>query len=177
MTGKFDEVNGEDRGAIAMLSENGELMENVFFGEGCGQFTSPGDQLPRKGVSVIRPAPDGSFYIAGSYHGYDDGTTNDPLQRFVSRLHGLNVGVKELGTSQLQVHPNPASGTVSIQIPVDLQRAEFQIHDALGRLVHQEWIHSLDQLSLDVASWPAGLYQLQLIAEGSKRAVGKLIVE
>lgn len=175
--GRFDHINDEVRGGIAMLTEDGGLVDEVFNGNGCGTYTPPASQFPVLGVASIREAPDGSFYIAGSYHGYDDGTTNDPLQRFVSRLYGLNVGVKELETVKLEVHPNPASDVVNIQIPADIRKAEFQFHDALGRLVHQEWITSVDRLSLDVGSWPAGLYQLQLIFEGSGRAVGKLIVE
>ncbi|MBS1568601.1 MAG: delta-60 repeat domain-containing protein, partial [Bacteroidetes bacterium] len=93
--GYFNIVDGEVHGGIAMFDSTGTLLENYFQGNGAGVWTYMGGTGAV--IHGIMPTGDGSddYWIWGSYHGYDDGTTNDTLQRMVSRLHGLSVGVAE----------------------------------------------------------------------------------
>ncbi|MCB0765243.1 MAG: delta-60 repeat domain-containing protein, partial [Flavobacteriales bacterium] len=75
IVGRFDQLEGEVRGGIALLDEHGDLLEDAFTGEGCGLYIyqSPSIDIPYKAITGITPAPDGSYYIHGGYHGYDDG--------------------------------------------------------------------------------------------------------
>ncbi len=103
---------------------------------------------PFKHIKSIEPAQDGGYFIYGSYSGYDDGNTNDPSQRFISKLYGLNVGINEQPTRSATLHiaPNPSHGG-AVQLSVDEvpKRAILSIHDASGRVALRE-------------EWPAGRY-------------------
>lgn len=136
VTGRFDRVDGQVRGGIAMLDANGNLLDDAFTGEGCGLYNYNGSLY--KSISGITPAPDGSFYIYGAYHGYDDGTTNDTTQRMVSRLHGLDVGVQEVppALKVIQVAPNPGTDRLTITAdPALAPNSTVQLVDAQGRVI------------------------------------------
>src|SRR5690606_29673789 len=100
VTGNFGNINGQERGGIALIDTTGSLMNDYFSGNGCGEYlfqyipSQPPSQYYRV-ISKIIHAPDGSYYIYGAYNGYDDGTTNDHQQRSVSRMHGLKVSIAE----------------------------------------------------------------------------------
>ncbi|MCC6839459.1 MAG: delta-60 repeat domain-containing protein, partial [Flavobacteriales bacterium] len=88
ITGYFDRINGEVHGGIAMLDTAGNVLPGYFEGSGCGGFN---DQIINptwyQGILGIEPAQDGGYFIYGAYRGYDDGTTNDPSQRLLSKLY------------------------------------------------------------------------------------------
>src|SRR5690606_15561219 len=144
-SGNFDHVDDQVRGCIALLDSTGALLDDCFTGAGAGIFPYSGHTSASLGIT---PAPDGNYYIWGAYNGYDDGTTNDPTQRFVSRLHGLNVGIAEHGAGQAQqlhIAPNPSAGATVLSLEALVQNGTLTIHDASGRVVWQE-------------PWPPGAY-------------------
>ncbi|MCC6841246.1 MAG: T9SS type A sorting domain-containing protein [Flavobacteriales bacterium] len=148
VTGNFGTVDGNPRGGITLINSTGNLMDTYFSGNGCGGYLfQPGNgTIYYRVISGIKRAPDGSYYIWGAYNGYDDGTTNDTLQRFVSRLHGLNVGINEQSAqpATLQIAPNPSHcGAVQLSVGEVPKRATLTVHDASGRVVLSE-------------AWPAG---------------------
>ncbi|MFZ1695179.1 MAG: T9SS type A sorting domain-containing protein, partial [Flavobacteriales bacterium] len=111
------------------------------------------------------------IYIWGAYHGYDDGTTNDPTQRFVSRLYGLNVGVPESELAPLQLQPNPTFGPLSVTLPANTAALHAEVLDANGRMVWSKALsaHS-EQLQLDLSALSEGAYVLRLrLGDGSVR--------
>ncbi|MBK7083268.1 MAG: delta-60 repeat domain-containing protein [Flavobacteriales bacterium] len=82
--GLYRGVDGDERGGICVIDTTGALLPLM---DEClnGPFTYQG--LTAASIHGILPTPDSSgFYLWGSYTGYDDGTVNDTLQRFVSRL-------------------------------------------------------------------------------------------
>ena len=139
ITGRFDEVDGQVRGGIAMLDADGNLLGGAFTGEGCGEYeyVTPSGSSAYKGLSGITPAADGNFYIYGAYHGYDDGTTNDTAQRMVSRLYGLDVGVQEQQVKPLvRLWPNPGNSILNIVLPDLAERpVQLELNDAQGRTI------------------------------------------
>ncbi|HMQ77916.1 MAG TPA: delta-60 repeat domain-containing protein, partial [Flavobacteriales bacterium] len=94
--GTFFQVDGEPRRGIAMLDANGQLLSSPFSGSGCGNYYDDFLEVNWHATFGMVPDAQGNWYIHGQYIGYDDGTTNDPQQRFVSRLYGLDVGVREV---------------------------------------------------------------------------------
>jgi uncharacterized delta-60 repeat protein len=174
ITGTFDKINGQDRGGIAMVDLDGNLLPEPFNGLGCGGFQD--GVTFRKGLAGIAPTADGNFYIYGSYHGYDDGTTNDTTQRMVSRLYGLEVGVRQTGIGSLSVYPNPTSYAFTVSTPRPLQGGVLHLVDAAGRRV-QSWNWPSDSVSseLHVRGIPAGQYTLALDAQHI-RVLGKLSI-
>lgn len=161
--GNFSEVEGHPRGGIALLDADGHLLHTHFTGGGCGAYDYQG--YINHGTMGMTQAPDGSWYIFGAYHGYDDGTINDPGQRLVSRLYGLDVGVAEQPpVPPLRVWPNPGADRLHIEIPEGLSpdgRATSRVYDAQGRtvLTHP---HVSDGVPVDVAALANGLYTVEV---------------
>ncbi|HMU69302.1 MAG TPA: T9SS type A sorting domain-containing protein, partial [Chitinophagales bacterium] len=64
---------------------------------------------------------------------------------------------------QINVYPNPAQSTITIQSSSELP-STIQIRDMVGQLLIPE-MSLQGQLELDVAAWPAGVYFLQYATE------------
>jgi hypothetical protein len=158
VTGQFDHVDGNTRGCIALVDSNGTLLDDYFTGSGAGNFTYQGVTASSLRIT---PAPDGSYYLTGAYHGYDDGTTNDTLQRMVSRLHGLNVGVQErpVSTLAVQAHPNPAQDNITFSWPVQRTAGHLQVRDLCGRsLIEVSLPAGSDNRQVSLAGLAPGVY-------------------
>lgn len=167
VTGDFDRIDGQTRGGIAMLDTAGNLLPGYFEGTGCGSYEYGNWQYPLKFIVGIKEAMDGSYYIYGSYHGFDDGTTNDPNQRLISRLYGLNVGIPEHAPPRpLTIAPNPASGTVQLSVGAAPVGAALYVHDASGRVVLQQpWPAGAYTHTLEAGTLAPGVYVLRVAAQ------------
>lgn len=175
VTGWFDRIDGQTRGGIAMLSADGALLPGVFEGEGCGMYNYNGTLYLV--VAGIAPSSDGSYYIHGAYHGYDDGTTNDPTQRFVSRLYGLNVGVREQALLPLQLQPNPTHGPLSVTLPANQTALHAEVHDAHGRVVWSKTLAASNgQSHVDLSSLSEGAYVLRVHLQNGAVRHGRFII-
>ncbi|MBK6629374.1 MAG: T9SS type A sorting domain-containing protein [Flavobacteriales bacterium] len=179
--GGFYQVDGEPRSGIAMLTPDGELSDDAFAGGGCGNYF---DQLNNTNVHSSRGmalAHDGSWYIHGSYHGYDDGTVNDSTQRFVSRLYGLDVGVQEPQApwpGELTLHPNPAGTSTTVQFSSAATRElTLVLRDPLGRLVHTERLpYGQSAHSIELTHLPEGVYLISVEGTAAPFAPARLVV-
>lgn len=167
VTGGFQWVDGQQRGGICLVDTNGTLLNDHFTGAGGGSYLYQG--LSTGTVRGIIPAAVGDgWYIWGSYHGYDDGTTNDTLQRMVSRLYGLDVGVQEqqhTAGARLHVYPNPGTDGFDLVFPPDFEQGTLTIMDATGRACVQRplngsrpGVHRLGALG----DLPVGVYLIRL---------------
>ncbi len=191
ITGYFDEVDGTARGGIAMLDTAGNLLSGYFEEEGCGGYwDQPNPNFPPdptqyyKSIASIKPSLDGnSYYIWGAYHGYNDGTTNDTLQRMVSRLHGLNVGVEEVEVPverPLTIYPNPASlyATLAYDLKAAPDKAYLSIRDAVGKEIQRLPVQAAEgQTVWDTRSISPGAYTVELVNGGRTLGTAKLIVK
>ncbi|MCB0808762.1 MAG: T9SS type A sorting domain-containing protein [Flavobacteriales bacterium] len=166
ITGGFELVDGQPRQGICLIDTAGKLLNDHFSGPGCGDFTYQG--FTYGSIEGIKPAPDGSYYIWGAYHGYDDGTTNDTLQRMVSRLYGLDVGVQEqqhTAEARLHVYPNPGTDGFDLVLAPDFEQGTLTIMDATGRACVQRplngsrpGVHRVG----DLGDLPVGVYLIRL---------------
>ncbi len=172
--GNFSSVDGEPRSGIALLDSNGHLSNDAFTGDGCGIYDD--GFYPLHATAGMVPDQNGNWYIYGAYIGCDDGTTNDPQQRFVSRLYGLDVGVWEREEPlQVELFPNPAhtSTTVRWARPGSYQ---LRLLDVTGREVYRS-AHQGTEAVLDLAGLPAGPYVIQITDQTHRRWSRTLIVE
>ncbi|MCO5276334.1 MAG: T9SS type A sorting domain-containing protein [Flavobacteriales bacterium] len=180
ITGGFDQIDGQTRGGIAMLDTAGHLLPGFFEGNGCGAWYSwPNENGPYKHIKGIELAQDGGYFIYGSYSGYDDGVTNDPSQRFISKLYGLNVGIQEHGAhaEPLQIAPNPSAGQTELSVGTPPQKGTLSIHDASGRMVLQEvWPAGAYTHTLRAGALAPGTYVVRVASNASTLYSGKLIV-
>ncbi|HRD51933.1 MAG TPA: T9SS type A sorting domain-containing protein [Flavobacteriales bacterium] len=180
VTGAFAHVDGEARGSIALIDSLGNLLEEHFADCGTdGYFYQPNTAFPpvsyHRTIAGITPAPDGQYYIWGAYHGYDDGTTNDTLQRMVSRLHGFNLGVQEVERTHVRVYPNPAHDNVTIETTEYLPGAVVVVRDALGRVVLQK-AQTSQVTHLSTRTLSDGIYSIQLLTADRPVASQRLLI-
>jgi uncharacterized delta-60 repeat protein len=166
VTGAFDKINGLDRGGIAMIDSSGNLVEDVFDGLGCGayEFVQSSGSTTYKSIRGIVPSNDGGFFIHGGYHGYDDGTTNDPSQRMVSKLYGLSAAVEErpLATGPT-VFPNPATRSFSMQDLPASGISKVYLCDLSGRVLRTWPMLDRSPTALfDVRGIPPGQYVVRM---------------
>ena len=180
VTGKFERINGDVHGSIAMIDTAGNLLPGYFQGTGCSGFFGDPLNTWHQTILGIKPAHDGGYFIYGAYHGYDDGTTNDPSQALMSKLYGLNVGISEHGahSEPLQITPNPSAGQTVLSVSVPPQKGTVNIHDASGRVVLQEpWPAGTYTHTLRAGLLAPGTYMLRVQEEEQRtRYSGKLIV-
>ena len=180
ITGEFENIEGEPRQAICLVDSSGNLINDYFTGPGCDEYTYMGSVLGA--LNGIAPAPDGSWYIYGGYHGYDDGTANYPGQRMVSRLYGLDVGVQEqrpMVGGSLSVHPNPASTWVAFDhdLKVASSSAALVIRDVAGREVGRYALGSIQgQTIWDSRRTEPGVYTIELMNNEQMVRAVKLII-
>jgi uncharacterized delta-60 repeat protein len=175
--GNYDEVEGHSRNGFMVLDENGFLPSVPLGGVGCGPYFDTTSGISRKGTTGMLTAPDGSFYIWGAYHGYDDGTTNDPTQRMVSRLYGLNVGMGERPFVPLRIQPNPTHGPLSVTIPEAFRAHQAEVLDTHGRLVWSMAMGTHEgQVQLDPGAIPSGAYVLRLLDRNGMVRHGRFMI-
>jgi hypothetical protein len=182
LTGGFNLIDGEPHGHIAMIDSSGNLVNGVFHGTGAGTFLY--QNYNQTSISGIMPTGDGDYWIWGSYHGYDDGSTNDTLQRMVSRLHGLSAGVAEhvapLPGGSLLIRPNPARTWVVLEyrLVAPVRDAYIRIAGMDGReLARLPLAAPEGQPVYDIRPVAKGAYTVELVNGGRTVKTGKLAVE
>ena len=178
VTGNFQKANGQFRRGVCVLDTTGALMAD-FSDAGVGLYYDNG--FPLADVSGYTPLENGMAYVYGYYHGYNDGTTNDTLQRFVTRLYGpdFTTAVEE-STEQhgLEIYPNPASHTLRCVVPngTSTQMARLIVRDVSGRSLLTHSVNG-DQEELDVSGLANGVYLLELLDGHTRRSVQRLVVQ
>jgi hypothetical protein len=176
VTGDFDAVDGYARRGIVMLHWDGTVDTTVFNDAGCEPYVFGfGETNMFRAITGIHHGPDGMFYIRGSYHGYDDGTQSYPNQRFITRLYGLDVGVREQDRLRFSLAPNPASGTATLQLQEVPAQARLLLRDALGRTVLQVPVQGTGT-TLSLEGLAAGVHVVELWSGARRLGQERLVV-
>ena len=186
LLGDYDSVDGQPRSGIALLSADGELLNTAFANGGCGLYQYQG--LSYNGTLGATLSGDSLIYIHGAYHGYTDGTTSDPQQRFVTRLYGPDIG---MGTNQpawelaptatLRLAPNPSTNWMSIDhvLPGTDEEGRLVVRDIMGRVVYTTLLTThAGQHVWDTRRTTAGTYSVELLdASGGTVLVERAVVQ
>jgi len=172
--GNFKQVDGQPRTGIALLDADGYVLDDAFTGAGCGTYQN-GQTIFHltRGAAL---APDGSLFIYGSYIGFDDGLTNDPGQRMISKLYGPTVGIAEHEALSFSLYPNPASTHATVEVEVMPRNGQLVLRDAIGREVLRQRLSSY-QNNVELKGLAAGVYLLELWEDGMRRAMKRLVVQ
>ncbi len=175
--GRFNEVEQQPRKGICMIDTLGNLV-SYFDGAATGDYTHFG--LVYGSVAGFTQAPDGSYYLWGAYHGYSDGTTNDTLQRMVTRLFGGEIGLGVRPTAQplpgMRLYPNPTSTQLTLELDAFSPGTELLLRDGLGKAVLRQRIGG-HYHTVQVGTLPSGCYIAELLANGRRVAQQKLLVQ
>jgi hypothetical protein len=184
IAGQFVSVAGQERKGLCMVDSSGSLLP-VFDGCGAGPFTyqTSTNATP---LNVYWNQDSTALYICGAYTGYDDGTTNDPQQRFVSRLlvSELTTGVASLSPEEepgVRVYPNPARGTVMFTYDDPLlsgQQGRIVVRDLSGRVVATLAINGTSgRHTWDAQGVAPGTYVVQYLAGNTVLHTERLMIQ
>jgi hypothetical protein len=155
----------------------------VFDGCGAGPFTyqTSTNATP---LNVYWNQDSTALYLCGAYTGYDDGTTNDPQQRFVSRLlvSELTTGVVEQTPPQasLQLWPNPSAGQVwlAYALPGHSGPVQMRIRDAQGRIAHSMQASGEEgQVVWGTRNVAPGVYTVELLRDGKLERTERSVIQ
>jgi uncharacterized delta-60 repeat protein len=170
VAGNFTHIDGHLRRSIALLDSTGHLITTAFNGQGCGLIYPHQGGSPFSGLTTITKAPDGSIFLAGGFHGFDDGITNDTNQRMICKLYGLHVGVQEQQSvrDQLRVYPNPGNDVLYIHLSSRELPAKVELLDITGRKAAEHFLRTSDE-GLDVSGLASGSYMVITRSQGIRR--------
>ncbi len=91
------------------------------------------------------------------------------------------IGIAELGDAHLTVYPNPMTDLAVINVSnsngIQLDNAELQIHDMMGKVVRRESGINRNSIRVEREGLPAGIYIYSLLQNGIKIGAGKLIMK
>jgi uncharacterized delta-60 repeat protein len=163
VTGRFQTVNGQPRRGVCLLDSTGAVLD-AFNNAGVGDYVYMGISYGYV-VSALVDTTNNHLYLCGPFNGYSDGTTSDPTQRFVTRLHLGDIMTsspveRRMDEARgLRVFPNPSNGLVRIEVDAAMnERAELILRDVTGRVVHRgQLVAHRSTVHLDL---PVGLYHI-----------------
>ncbi len=97
----------------------------------------------------------------------DDGM----MGQFIVTPLSTNVNEPEVENSIINIYPNPAQTSITIDVPSEIINVDFHIFNSLGEVCLQG---TLSNDKIDISTLPAGVYYLKLITN-EKRYFVKLI--
>ncbi|HRH39964.1 MAG TPA: T9SS type A sorting domain-containing protein, partial [Flavobacteriales bacterium] len=175
VSGQFQYVNGLPRSSICMIDSTGALLD-AFEDCGTGPFTWSNYIYSSIGF-MVRDTVNDYLYVCGAYAGYSDGTTNDTLQRFVTRLFvgDITTGVATRTEDPLfTLYPNPTSGSVTLTLEQVPKSATLVVRDALGCVMQR---HRLSDHYTTLTLANSGVYVVELWSNGECVAAQRVVVE
>jgi hypothetical protein len=105
-----------------------------------------------------------TMYLGGAFSAVNgDSSIHRITKQLIYEIDvcGNTTGIhEEASTNALNIYPNPASNTLSINLPENT--SELRIYNYAGQLVEQTMLSNKEQIiQLNVASYPSGIYLLQ----------------
>jgi plastocyanin len=85
------------------------------------------------------------------------------------------VSVKEIKSSDLNVYPNPSSGSFKIVLESGLLITEYEILDLTGKSLQRMQIEAIGQFEIDLSTRPEGFYLLKVSTEKGQ-VIKRLVV-
>ena len=85
------------------------------------------------------------------------------------------LSVKNEKRNQFSLYPNPAQNTLSIKS--DIEVAEIEIFDGLGRLIENIQVNNINLITIDVSNYNSGLYFVNLRLVDGNKMLQQLIIE
>jgi subtilisin-like proprotein convertase family protein len=91
-------------------------------------------------------------------------------------VENLSLNAKKFDTSLIQVYPNPAKNTLTVQFE-KIQHLDVVLFDLLGRQVLSKVLKSSSSNTIDVSSLSSGTYIMQLTDNENNKTSKKIIIE
>lgn len=177
VVGEFNAIGDQPAGAITAIDTAGNVLWDLFTGTDAGELVISSANSVQRALYGIEQAPDGFIYIFGSYSGFDDGCSNHPNQRLITRLYPLHVGVDELASADvMSVTPNPSNGRFALNYQGQPEAGQLEVRDPLGRIVLHDRLSPLStEHQVVLENVGAGLYICR-VNWGGRIAIAQIVV-
>ncbi len=129
-------------------------------GEAC-DFVQRGFELPY----VCQPGSLPNF----PHFRIDEEEVCDP--DLVTSVFGFPVEV----VKRLDVHPNPTSGELTIDLP-EVMSGRLSVRDVTGQVVMTLDLNYAEEVSLDLYGYYAGMYVIEVVSESGERYVERVVL-
>lgn len=87
----------------------------------------------------------GSFNVG--YHGAFRGAT----------MTGFTLSVENFDLSEFKISPNPVTSEFNIELPSNIESANVEVYDVLGKKIHETKISNFNSI-IDASRWHSGIY-------------------
>lgn len=122
------------------------------------------------GVSVEQTI--GQPYFTGAYYDNNLGLRPGFQQLSKIQVESIHSTLK----LHLNVYPNPASYSVTIQSSDTIKSGLVQVMDINGKIILEEKVNQVDTYSINCESWQSGSYYMSLYDEQNNKYTAKLII-
>lgn len=158
--GNFDEGGS---GWVVKLSKTGSILwQKPIGGTKRDRFTAV--QISADGAIILAGSTESNDIDVSGNHGYNDA--------WIVKLAPENSSSTTPQTQPLEIYPNPASSSISINIPNDALELSINIVDLLGRIQHHQTSYKGGEI--DIVDLPRGLYLLTATTVSGKVFSGKI---
>lgn len=137
------------------------------------QWEVYGDSLPNVSVTELEVTPAFGRLRAATY---GRGIWDIPIQNTIINTDPyLSLNPAEPEKIDVRIYPNPADGQVTVHCDQVLPSAEISIYSIEGKKVYTQKLNNVKNHTLDVSSWRAGLYTVEILS-GKQKTSCKLVV-
>lgn len=170
--GRFRKIEGQPRGNIAKLNEDGSLVENVF--NRLGADTAHWGFIDNEPtITCLVRLDNGGLMVGGCFSRYDGHE-----QWGLVRLVPSPVGIGENNANEIPIScfPNPASNFLHFAVSATeaYSLVQIEVFDASGKMVLSHSDHFLQQ-PIDVSSLKPGLYSVVVHFEDQQKSTTRFV--
>lgn len=113
------------------------------------------------------------FYIASSGWTASGIATARFIRPILKNSTSSSMGIDEQTSSTLLVYPNPSTGHFIVENK-DASNSTYLIMDLNGKILKSGVLQSTNSI-VDITSYPAGIYVLEILSNGETLSINKLI--
>ena len=74
------------------------------------------------------------------------------------------LGVEDNNLNKISVYPNPASSTLNLVLPKNMQTGQITAYDVLGKLIYSQEFEATDNVAINISNWNIGSYFLKVVS-------------
>ncbi len=74
------------------------------------------------------------------------------------------MGVDKNNLKTISIYPNPASSTINLVLPKNMQTGQITVFDISGKQIHSQEFGSEDTVAIDISNWSSGNYFLKIVS-------------
>lgn len=74
------------------------------------------------------------------------------------------LGIEENSLNTIGIYPNPASSTINLELPKNMQAGQIIVFDILGKQIYSQNFESNNNNSINILNWSSGSYLLKVVS-------------